>query len=85
MLQRSIPLCSQKSQDILKSPAGTLAASLLHDFLSCLGLDFSLSVFGPESGQDGGLWNLLPRESLLHKLGDVSDTKRPTGKGMLNA
>ena len=50
LFQREIPLISSACKQTLQTPDGQLAAFLVQDFLKTLGLDFSLSVFQPESG-----------------------------------
>lgn len=66
--QKSIPLVSQPTRKVLGTREGAVAASLVHDFLQCLGLDFSLSVFVPESGHPA-LWSSHSPEALSSSLG----------------
>ncbi|XP_018023339.2 centrosomal protein 43 [Hyalella azteca] len=64
--------------ELLQTPSGSLAASLVHDFFTCLGLDFSLAVFGPESNLGAKLWDLHTRECLLKATGLGKDAEPMT-------
>ncbi|XP_050720744.1 centrosomal protein 43-like [Eriocheir sinensis] len=75
--EKSIPLVSPPTRKVLGTREGAVAASLVHDFLQCLGLDFSLSVFIPESGLPA-LWSSHSPEALSSSLGLSSAS---AGKG----
>lgn len=65
---KGIPLVSPPTQRVLATPEGAAAACLVQDFLQCLGLDFSLAVFTPESGHPS-LWSSPGPEALSTSLG----------------
>lgn len=65
--QKNIPLVDKWAQQLLSSREGTLAAALVQDFLQCLGLEFSLAVFSPESGHSA-YWNFPGRQNIQGNL-----------------
>ncbi|CAL4119876.1 unnamed protein product, partial [Meganyctiphanes norvegica] len=65
--QKNIPLVNKWAQQLLSSREGTLAAALVQDFLQCLGFEFSLAVFGPESGQSA-YWSFPGRQNVQSNL-----------------
>ncbi|XP_042202963.1 centrosomal protein 43-like [Homarus americanus] len=66
-LKKNIPLVSASAKKLLGTPEGTIAAALVQDFLQCLGLDFSLAVFAPESGHSTS-WTFPGTEALTSSL-----------------
>lgn len=50
--QKQNPYMNKQLQEFLKSSDGQLTASLVREFLSFFNLEFTLSVFEPESGCD---------------------------------
>lgn len=72
ILQKDIPLVSNSVKKVLATPEGATAAALVQDFLQCLGLEFSLAVFAPESGHSA-LWNYPGPETLINSLHLNSD------------
>ncbi|KAK8392478.1 hypothetical protein O3P69_014680 [Scylla paramamosain] len=72
---KGIPLVSPPTQQVLGTHEGTVAACLVQDFLQCLGLDFSLAVFTPESGHPS-LWSFPGSEALSSSLGLASGRER---------
>ncbi|KAF2362021.1 FGFR1 oncogene partner (FOP) N-terminal dimerization domain [Trinorchestia longiramus] len=76
--EKDVPLCNPRTKELLQTPAGSLAASLVHEFFTCLGLDFSLAVYGPESNLGAKLWDLHTRECLLTAMGLGEDDEPMT-------
>lgn len=72
---KGIPLVSPPTQQVLGTHEGAVAACLVQDFLQCLGLDFSLAVFTPESGHPS-LWSFPGSEALSSSLGLTSGKGR---------
>ncbi|XP_045106903.1 centrosomal protein 43-like isoform X2 [Portunus trituberculatus] len=70
-IQKGIPLVSPPTRQVLGTHEGAVAACLVQDFLQCLGLDFSLAVFSPESGHPS-LWSYPGSEALSSSLGLAS-------------
>lgn len=64
---KNIPLVSASAKQLLATPEGVLAAALVHNFLQCLSLDFSLAVFAPESGHST-LWTFPGEDALSSNL-----------------
>ncbi|XP_076040730.1 uncharacterized protein LOC143025010 [Oratosquilla oratoria] len=65
--EKDIPLLNVEGKQLLGSFEGSLAAALVYDFLQCLGLDFSLAVFGPESGHKAH-WDFPGRDDIKSQL-----------------
>lgn len=72
--EKNIPLVSESVKKLLGTSEGATAAALVHDFLQCLGLEFSLAVFAPESGHST-FWSFPGAEALS------SDLSLNTDKG----
>nr|XP_045624640.1 centrosomal protein 43-like isoform X2 [Procambarus clarkii] len=64
---KNIPLVSASTRKLLATPEGSAAAALVQDFLQCLGLEFSLAVFAPESGHSV-VWSFPGTEALTSNL-----------------
>ncbi|XP_069956469.1 centrosomal protein 43 [Cherax quadricarinatus] len=64
---KNIPLVSTSARKLLGTPEGATAAALIQDFLQCLGLEFSLAVFAPESGHST-VWSFPGTEALTSNL-----------------
>ena len=75
LLQKDVPLVSPSVKRLLGTREGALAAALVQDFLQSLNLDFSLSVFVPESGHSA-LWNFPGKDAVM------KDLRLSTKKGL---
>ncbi|XP_068240237.1 centrosomal protein 43-like [Palaemon carinicauda] len=78
--EKNVPLVSPSVKQLLGSREGALAAALVQDFLQSLNLDFSLSVFAPESGHSA-LWNFPGKDAVKKDLN--LDAKKGDGPLLL--
>ncbi|KAB7499328.1 FGFR1 oncogene partner [Armadillidium nasatum] len=66
--EKNIPIVNQKTNQLLSTSLGKVAISLVQDFLQCLNLEFTLSVFSPET-KSVVTENSVNREYLNKELG----------------
>ncbi|KAK7078087.1 FGFR1 oncoprotein partner [Halocaridina rubra] len=78
--EKNVPLVSPAVKQLLSTREGSLAAALVQDFLQSLNLDFSLSVFAPESGHSA-LWSFPGKDAILEDL--RIDTKKDDNRPIL--
>lgn len=78
--EKDVPLVSPSVKQLLGTREGALAAALVQDFLQSLNLDFSLSVFAPESGHSA-LWSFPGKDAMKKDL--RLETKRDNGVPLL--